>query len=280
MDARPLLTVYPMIELTDSEFRYIVRYVKDNFGIDLSKKRVLLAGRLGSYLVENNFSSFTEYMKVLEQDKSGRELTNFLNKLTTNHTYFMREAEHFAFFGNHVLPELETKTRDRDLRIWCAAASTGEEPYTLAMILQDRFAGRTPRWDTTLLATDLSVKVLTTARQGLYPNDALEKVPTTWKNKYFTPVGATHMQITPAVREQVVYRRFNLMDPIVAKKPYHVVFCRNVMIYFDTPTKSDLVDRIYDVMAPGGYLFVGFTESLPRPTRFRYVRPSVYQKGV
>lgn len=268
-----------MIKLTDKEFQYLINYVQRNFGIDLHKKRVLLEGRLSGYLQEHNYATFTEYIKAVEADRTGIELTNLLNKITTNHTYFMREAEHFQFLKSVVLPEWESRITDRDLRVWCAASSTGEEPYTLSMIMQDHFIGRVPAWNPKLLATDLSLKVLEIASNGIYPLDSIKEIPASWKSRYFTQYDAKHVQVKPEVRSKVQYRRFNLMDKIVVRKPFHVVFCRNVMIYFDTQTKADLANRIYDALMPGGYLFIGCTESLPKPNRFRYVRPSIYQKG-
>jgi chemotaxis protein methyltransferase CheR len=268
-----------MIKLTDKEFTYMVSYVKNNFGIDLSKKRVLLEGRLGQYLLDQGYADFTAYIKALEADKSGKELTNLLNKVTTNHTYFMRESNHFDFLRDTVLPQMERMVQGRDLRVWCAASSSGEEPYTLAMILNDYFARKVPAWDKGLLATDISLKVLEQAKTGMYPLESIKDVPEKWKRSYFKKVEDDIVQVVPEIRNEVTFRRFNLMDKIVAKKPYHVIFCRNVMIYFDTPTKSDLIDRFYDVMAPGGYFFVGYTETIPKPSRFKYVMPSVYQKA-
>lgn len=269
-----------MIKLTDSEFSFLVEFIKSSYGIDLGRKRVLMEGRLNSYLVEQGYPDYGAYIQALQADQTGRELTNLLNRLTTNHTFFMRESEHFKYFRDAVLPGLERTVFNRDLRIWCAAASTGEEPYTLAMILNDRFGGRSPEWDKTLLATDISMRALETAKQGVYSAESIKDIPAAWKKQYFTTLPDGHVQVQPEIRSEVLFRRFNLMDPIVAKRPFHVVFCRNVMIYFDMPTKAALAERIYDAMAPGGYLFIGFTESLPKPTRFQYIMPSVYQKGV
>lgn len=269
-----------MVKITDPEFHYLVDYLKKHYGINLAQKRVLLEGRLASYLEEHNYKSYGEYIKAVELDRTGHEITNLLNKVTTNHTFFMREADHFDYFKEKVLPILERDIRDRDLRIWCAASSTGEEPYTLAMILKDYFGNKTPKWDTKLLATDISQKVLDIARNGVYVNESIKDVPELWKKKYFTKSGPDHVQVVPEIRSEVVYRIFNLMDPIVVKKPYQVVFCRNVMIYFDGPTKSAVVDRIYNALCPGGFLFIGHTESIPKPTPFNYIMPSVYQKGV
>lgn len=268
-----------MIKITDQEFQYLVDYLKKNYGINLQQKRVLLEGRLTSYLMDNGYKDYGEYIKVLVADKTGKEITTLLNKVTTNHTYFMRESEHFDYLKNVVLPKLERSVKDRDLRIWCAASSSGEEPYTLAMILNDYFGNMTPKWDKKILASDLSMKVLEKAKEGVYLEEGIKDVPDVWKKKYFKKHDAETVQVVPEIRSEVIYRQFNLMDPINAKKPYQVIFCRNVMIYFDAPTKADLVERMYDVLVPGGYLFIGHTESIAKPTRFNYIMPSVYQKG-
>ena len=273
-----------MIKITDQEFRNLVEFLKNKYGINLEQKRVLLEGRLTGYLEKNGFTNYADYIKAVQLDKTGKEITNLLNKVTTNHTYFMRESEHFHYFKDHVLPDLEQRVRDKDLRIWCAASSSGEEPYTLAMLLRDHFGGKIPKWDTKLLATDLSQKVLEQAKAGLYMEEAIKDVPSLWKKKYFAKAPANKngdpmVQVTREIKNEVVYKIFNLMDPIVAKKPYQVVFCRNVMIYFDMQTKAALVNRIYDATCPGGYLFIGHTESLPKPSRYNYIMPSVYQKG-
>ena len=265
-----------MIKIQDDEFLFLVDYIKQNYGINLLRKRVLLEGRLASYLIEQGFENYSQYINYIQADKTGREITNLLNRVTTNHTYFMREAEHFEFLQSTALPFLQQTVKDRDLRVWCAASSTGEEPYTIAMILED-FFGSTNGWDKTLLASDISTRVLDYAKKGEYPAESIEKLPDKWQKKYFHKVGDI-VRISESVKSQVVFKRLNLMDPIIAKKPFHIVFCRNVMIYFDAPTKAAVVERIYKGMAPGGYLFIGQTESIARPFAFKYLMPSVYQK--
>jgi chemotaxis protein methyltransferase CheR len=268
-----------MIKITDEEFSYLVKYLQSNFGINLTQKRVLLEGRLSNYMLERGHENYMQYIKAVEADKSGNELTNLLNKVTTNHTYFMREADHFEFLQNTILPHMEQNVRDRDLRVWCAASSTGEEPYTLAMILEDFFSKGGSAWDKVLLATDLSVRVLDHAKKGEYLAESIEKVPDAWKRKYFQKLDADRVRVIDKLRSQVVFKRFNLMDPISAKKPFHVIFCRNVMIYFDGPTKDALCNRFHNVLAPGGFLIVGQTESVSKATPFQYVKPSIYRKG-
>ncbi|MDR2909618.1 MAG: protein-glutamate O-methyltransferase CheR [Oscillospiraceae bacterium] len=269
-----------MIKLTDKEFITLVGYLKENFGINLINKRVLIEGRLGNHLASIGFNNYTDYLKAVQADKTGKELSTLLNKVTTNHTYFMRESDHFDYFAKAVLPYWEPRVGNRDLRVWCAASSSGEEPYTLAMILEDYFGGKVPKWDKALLATDISQRVLEQAKEGIYLEEGVEKIPPAWRKKYFTSLGDGRVQVAESIRKQVAYRIFNLMDPVRYKEPFHAIFCRNVMIYFDQPTKAAVADRLYDALRPGGYLFVGHTESVAKPTRFRYVMPSVYQKGV
>lgn len=268
------------MQITDQEFYRIVRYVKDRYGINLQQKRVLINGRLENYLVRNGYNSYDEYMNLVENDPSGKEATNLINVLTTNHTYFMREFVHMDFLREVILPDLRKKEAARkDLRIWSAASSTGEEPYTIAMVLMDYFGLEHSQWDTRVLATDLSTKVLQHALQGKYLKEQIDPLPQKWKRRFFSQLGPEEYQVKQELKEQVIFRQFNLMNPFPFRKKLHVVFLRNVMIYFDEPTKHALVDKIYDFMEPGGYLMIGTTEKLNK-SKFRYVRPSIYRKMV
>lgn len=266
--------------ITDAEFIRIVNYVKSNFGIDLNQKKVLITGRLDNYLTRNGYASYTEFMSKVERSPDGAEVRDLVDNLTTNHTYFMREAEHFRFLKDVVLPEVKKSLADtKDLRTWCAAASTGEEPYTIAMIYKDFFALEDKMWDTNILATDISTRVLEHAKRGKYLAEQLEPLPDTWKRRYFKSVGEEQFVVTDDLKNQVTFRKFNLMDELPFRQRLHIVFIRNVMIYFDEETKNDLVNRIYDMLVPGGYMFIGTTESIDKSkTKFQYVRPSVYRK--
>lgn len=266
--------------ITDSEFNRIVRYVKSNYGIDLSQKRILIAGRLENYLLRNGYGSYDEYMSKVEGNPGGDEARNLVNVLTTNHTYFMRESTHFDFFKNRVLPQLKvSEAGKKDLRIWSAASSTGEEPYTLAMILMDFFGLDHRSWDTKVLATDISTKVLEHAARGVYLKEQIDPLPDNWKRHYFKQIDEDEYIAKDNLKHEVIFRQFNLMNPLPFKRKFHVVFLRNVMIYFEDDTKYDLIKRIYDFMEPGGYLFIGTTESLNKNrTPFEYVEPSIYRK--
>ena len=266
--------------ITESEFIRIVNYVKSNYGIDLSQKKVLITGRLDNYLVRNGYSSYSEFMSRVEQNPDSHEVRDLIDNLTTNHTYFMRESEHFRFLKDVVLPEVKSSLADtKDLRTWCAAASTGEEAYTLAMIYKDFFALEDSMWDTTVLATDISTRVLEHAKRGQYLKEQIEPLPEVWKRRYFRNVGTEECVVTEELKKQVIFRKFNLMNELPFRQKLHVVFIRNVMIYFDEKTKNDLVKRIYDMLVPGGYMFIGTTESIDKSkTDFKFVRPSVYRK--
>ena len=266
--------------ITDNEFSRIVSYVKGRYGIDLSQKKVLIMGRLDNYLLRNGYASYNEYMEKVEKEPNGEEASNLINVLTTNHTYFIRESMHFEYLQKVVLPVLKRKESARkDLRIWSAASSTGEEPYTLAMILKDFFGVEHSSWDTKVLATDISTRVLQHAARGIYLKEQIEPLPPKWKKRYFKPCGEEKFRATEELRNEVIYRQFNLMNPFPFKRKFHVVFLRNVMIYFEDDTKYKLVQKIYDYMEPGGYLFIGTTEGLNRnKTPFQFVEPSIYRK--
>lgn len=267
--------------LTEDEFQRIAVFMKQRYGIDLSQKKVIVNGRLENYIRRGNWKNCTEFMDAVERDKTGTQEKMLVNFLTTNHTYFMREFEHFDFFKGVVLPWLKMKEEARkDLRIWCGAASTGEEPYMIAMVLADFFGLERNQWDTKVLATDISTKVLKQAMAGIYSADQLKNIPEQWKRHFFEKDAAgMQYRVKAELKNEVIFRQFNLMDPLPFKKKMHTIFLRNVMIYFDEKTKRELVQKIYDVLEPGGYLFIGTTETLDRnSTPFEIIQPSIFRK--
>lgn len=266
--------------MNDNEFRRIVAYMKKNYGIDLSQKKVLVSGRLENYIVRNGYSGYDDYMSKVEANPNSPEATDIVNVLTTNHTYFMRESEHFDFMTRVALPWAKARAaRDRDLRIWSGASSTGEEPYTLAMVLLDFFGIEHKSWDTRVLATDVSTRVLEHATKGVYLKEDIEPLPAKWKQRYFKKVSAEEYEVKDELKKELIFRQFNLMSPFPFKRKFHIVFLRNVMIYFQDDVKYQLIKKIYDFMEPGGFLFIGTTESLDRhKTQFQYVQPSIYRK--
>jgi len=271
-----------MLFITDKEFNRLSDFIKTNYGINLSeKKKALVVGRLQNLLAEKNFINFSQYIDYVMSDKTGDAVRTLISKITTNHTYFMREPEHFNYFKNTVLPYWREQLRGfRDLRIWSAGCSSGEEPYTLAMIIADYFGSEKIMWDTRILATDISTKVLEQAKRGVYSNESLQSLPEAWKYKYFSKINEEKSVISDTIKNEIIFRIFNLMNPnFPFKRKFHVIFCRNVMIYFDTETKRELVNRFYEHTEKGGYLFIGHSESLNREeTKYKYVMPAVYRK--
>ena len=269
------------MNITDDEFKLIADFIKDHSGINLKdEKKTLLVGRLSSIVKEHNLNSFMEYYQLLKKDQEGKVLSQLIDKITTNHTFFMRESQHFNYLNQEVLPYMKMAVKDKDLRVWCAASSTGEEPYTLAILLADFFKNEAVMWDKRLLATDLSLSVLEEAKRGIYSKEKLSTLPKIWVLNYFDKISEEQYQVKRTLRKEVVFRRFNLLEPqFPFKKKFHIIFCRNVMIYFDNDTKTKLISKLYDSLEHGGYLFIGHSESISRETtKFQYVQPAVYRK--
>ena len=272
-----------MMQITDAEFNSIRDLVYKRFGITLSdQKKSLVVGRLQKKLKEHGCKTFKQYYEMLISDKTDERISELANQITTNHTFFFREPEHFDFFRSDILPWMvqeHKKRNDNDLRIWCAAASSGEEPYTLIISLLEYFGADYKNWNCGLLATDVSEKALAAAVGGVYVQARMQGVPPAILNKYFKKVQDGYV-VTDQLKKEVTYRRFNLMNKTLPfKKKFDCIWCRNVMIYFDTPTKHELVNRMYDFTVSGGYLLIGHSETLDRnQTKWKYVKPAVYRK--
>lgn len=269
-----------MIVIGDTEFQQLVSYVKTHCGLDLSGKKHLIEGRLQNVLAIHNFTSFAEYYQYVTGDRTGQAVVSMINKLTTNHTYFLREREHFDLFRDQTLPYLAKTVANKDLRIWSAGCSSGEEPYTLAMIINDYFGEKKWLWDSRILATDISRKALDIGIEGVYSDEQVAILPETWRKKYLRSLDGDKYQMNDKIRSEVIFRAFNLNNAVYPfKRKFHVIFCRNVMIYFDMPTKQKLLEQFYEFTEPGGYLFIGHAESIGRDqTKYKYIVPAVYRK--
>ena len=269
------------MELKDKEFNQIRDYIKKHFGIALgAEKNALVFSRLRPLLTQKGFTDFSKYIDYLINDKTGEAAVVFINRLTTNHTFFMREPEHIAYLRDVVLPWIEESFgHEKDLRLWCAGCSSGEESYTLQMTVTDYFKNK-GGWDIEILATDISEKVLQQATLGIYHNDSLKTMPQEWLGKYFNKFDNENMVVNNDIKKRITYRKFNLMEKnLPFKKKFQVIFCRNVMIYFDNATRQELVNRFYDALEDNGYLFIGHSESLSNiKSDFNYVMPATYRK--
>ncbi len=269
-----------MLNLSDADFRRLYKYIQKNYGIDLSKKKQLIVSRLSNTLAAEGYKDFSKYVDEVVSGRNGERTIAMLNKLTTNYTYFLREEAHFEFLERTVLPAMARKHQtDHVLSIWSAGCSSGEEPYTISMYLKEYFANKPGAWDTRILATDISQKILNSAMNPSYEEEALSRLPVPWRRKYFTKSSDGSYTVAPEIKKNVIFKTFNLMDPIRFRRHFDLIFCRNVMIYFDQPTKDALVHRFYNVTTPGGYLFIGHSEGLNKNTcPYRYLMPAIYQK--
>ncbi|MEJ1961960.1 MAG: protein-glutamate O-methyltransferase CheR [Gammaproteobacteria bacterium] len=269
-------------EFSDEDFEALRALVKQVTGIALSdQKRELVYGRLARRLRALNIRSFREYRTLLAGDSD--ELVQFCNAITTNLTAFFREPHHFEHLRDEVLKPLAAKpTAGRRFRIWSAACSTGEEPYTLAMTVLESFADLRG-WDVRILATDLDSDVLGKASRGVYLADRLRTLSAERRQKFFTPVqGAKEPSfvVTPGLRQLITYRQLNLMHPLPMKGPLDAIVCRNVLIYFDKDTQRDLVSRMARLQRPGDLLYLGHSESLFKVSNdYTLIGRTVYRRS-
>ena len=263
--------------ISDEDFRKLTNFIKAQYGITLQQKRQLVTSRLSSMLTEQGYTSFSEFVAQLLKERDPQKIEQVLNRLTTNYTFFMRETEHFDFFTKVILPELVRKYQSKkSLAIWSAGCSSGEAPYNLSMYIKDYLGMQASQWDTRILATDISQKALAKAKKGVY--EVPDTVPESWRKKYFKKIEGSRYAVSPEIRNNVIFQTFNLMDPIKFRTKFDVIFCRNVMIYFDQPTKDALVRRFYDATVPGGYLMISHSENLSKDAPYTTVAPSTFQK--
>lgn len=267
-----------MLRINDDDFKKLISFIRKKYGLNLQDKKFLVESRLNNYILDSGFHDFSDYLTMVYCDTSGREMANLINRLTTNHTYFMRESEHFDHFKNVFLPQAEKSVADHDLRIWSAGCSFGNEPYNLAMCLDEYFGDKKYGWNSQILATDISFNALRSAARGVYAEPALENLPEKWREKYFVKMHNGLYQVTDSIRKNVVFKYHNLMDDITFKKKFDLIVCRNVMIYFDEETKSQLCKRFYNATEDGGYLYIGHAESEPLNMKYLKESPAIYRK--
>lgn len=273
-----------LMPISDEEFELLRCLIHQRFGINLTdQKKSLLVGRLQKLLRHAGYTNFRAYYDALLKDQTETKLGELVDRISTNHTYFNREGTHFEYFSQIALPTVVKRlraSRDKDLRIWCAGCSSGEEAYMLLMLMHEFFGNEYSQWNCGLLATDISSRVLEIAGKGIYPEDRIQALPQTLRNKYLRPTTDGQFAFSDTLRNEAVFRRFNLMnEKFPFKKPFDIIFCRNVMIYFDAPTRLNLVNKFHRFLQPGGYLFIGHSETLGRQQNlFKYLVPAVYQK--
>ncbi|MBI2306333.1 MAG: protein-glutamate O-methyltransferase [Rhodocyclales bacterium] len=269
------------LAISDGEFRQFRDLMRRVAGVDLAdSKKHLVCGRLARRVRERGLQSFADYYRLVAGGTDGDEYHRMLDLLTTHETYFFREPKHFEYFSGPVLSELAARgCGGRPLRVWSAASSTGEEAYSLAMVLMDRLGDGMP-WE--ILATDISREVLERARVGIYGTERIDGVPKEYQRRYFLRgIGRRSgtLRVAPELRRQVRFAEANLHGPLTALGEFDVVFLRNVLIYFDQPTKREIVARVAGRIRRGGWLFIGHSESLNGiSAALRQERPTIYRR--
>jgi len=277
-ESQPSIISAPLA-LTAKEFATISALAREEFGLELGKgKEQLVAARLGKLMRKLGFRAFPDYYRHVQGDRTGDALVELIDVLTTNHTSFFREQAHFDFLVQRVFAE---QMGHSPIRIWSAASSTGEEPYTIAITAREHLGAQSqilPR----ILATDISTRVLETARKGIYKADRFQGGVAPWLRKHLLR-GEDQWQgwyrMRPEILGMVEFRRVNLIEPLPDVGRFTVIFCRNVMIYFSRETQEHLVTRLAACLEPGGYLFVGHSESLTGIQHgLQQIQPAIYRK--
>lgn len=275
------IQVGPTSELSQAAFEDIRNLVYRYSGIALGdNKQPLVRARIQKRMRTLGMESYEQYVEKVRSDRTGEELQMLLEAISTNVTSFYRERHHFEFM-RAVIGEWAAAGREK-LRVWSSACSTGEEPYTIAIEILEAIGSH--RWDVRILATDLATKVLREVQAGIYSSQKVEPIPAGLRQKYFSREsrrGAEHYVVAEKLRQLIHVRQFNLMNfPYAVTGPMDFVFCRNVMIYFDRSTRAKIIKEFSRIVRPGGYLFVGHSESLSgMADNFTLVKPSIYRRG-
>lgn len=272
-------------DLSDKDFERLSQFIYTNYGIKLPmNKKIMLQSRLKSRLKENNIPTFKEYCDFVLKGKGGEaEIINMIDVVSTNKTDFYREAIHFDFLKQHALPEMVVDQGANYIKVWSSACSSGEEPYTLTFVLSE-FREQYPNFDFSILGTDISTRILEKARTAIYPMERVDVVPLSEKKKYLLrgkDQENPQIRIIPELRAKTRYARLNLIDDIYngIPKDFDLLFCRNVLIYFDRPTQEKVINKLCAHLRTGGYFFLGHSESISAmDVPLKQIKPTIFQK--
>jgi chemotaxis protein methyltransferase CheR len=268
--------------LSRDDMGFIAKLVYEQAGIVIREhKEAMTRGRLGRRVKALGLSSVAEYCAFLKTPAAESEIPELINAVTTNHTAFFRERHHFDHLRKDVLPKLiqERSGRRGRIRIWSSASSSGEEPYSIAAIARDVLGSRSDV-DLKILATDIDTDILDKADAGLYPAELMERLPSDVKPLLrCEQAGRGEVRMAEELRRLLTFKRLNLIEKWPMGGPFDVIFCRNVFIYFDTRTKASILDRFVTLLAPGGFLYLGHSESLPQPhPKLRLIGRTIYER--
>ncbi|TNE68920.1 protein-glutamate O-methyltransferase CheR [bacterium] len=267
-------------EIGEKDFHYLQQLVYREAGINLTDaKKCLVQTRIGKLMRRHQIDGYKSLFTLLDSDHSGKTLEMVLDAISTNHTFFFREDSHFTYLSQTIVPDLVRNHQKRNIRIWSAASSSGEEPYSIAITMMEALKTY-PGVSFSLYASDISVTVLDKAKKGIYPLEEIQYMPDTLQKKYFQKGKdqfAHLVKIKNSVKELVTFARHNLLEPLQSQEDFDIVFCRNVMIYFDNPTKERIVALISSKMKKNAYFINGHSESLGAIKHpFKMVQPTIY----
>ncbi|MBA6253177.1 MULTISPECIES: protein-glutamate O-methyltransferase CheR [unclassified Colwellia] len=272
-------------QLSGDNFDYLCQFVYDTAGIVLNaSKKEMVYRRLTRIIRERKLPSFTAYCNLLKTDTE-KEQDYFINAITTNLTSFFREQHHFDYMTQDELPKLlgNRLSHDKRLRIWSSASSTGEEPYSIAIMVLEAMKSQLSQWDVKILATDIDSNVLAVAKEGTYDERRIEDVPRKFKEKYFTKgigINESKVKVGKQLQALITFKKLNLLHEWPMKGPFDIIFCRNVIIYFDKKTQQELFARYYEMLAPGGLLILGHSENLGQyQQHFESVGRTIFRKA-
>lgn len=265
--------------MTNTDFHSIVKLAAEHTGISLSdQKKDMIYSRLSRRIRSLKLTSFEGYLSYFSTNRE-RELSDFINTITTNLTSFFRESHHFDYLEKNVIPELKKVHKvDKKIRIWSAGCSSGQEPYSISMMLQR--SGFSADWDVKVLATDLDSDVLAKGRNAVYDLADIENVDQRYIQGYIQQSDkSSDIRVKESIRKYITFKRLNLLEKWPMRGPFDVIFCRNVVIYFDKPTQKALFDKYADMLPMGGYLFIGHSENLHGISdRFEHLGSTIYRK--
>jgi len=270
--------------LDNADFQFICEFVYESAGIVLNEsKREMVYRRLTRITRERKLPSFSAYCQLLKADPE-KEKSYFINAITTNLTSFFREQHHFDYMTQNELPRLLAQKKNNRIRVWSSASSTGEEPYSIAITLMESFKNKINQWDIKVLATDIDSNVLATGKAGVYQLDRIEDIPRKFKEKYFhqgTGKNEKKVKVDEQLQSLITFKQLNLLHDWPMKGPFDLIFCRNVIIYFDKETQQGLFERYYQMLAPGGLLILGHSENLGGYQQyFENVGRTIFRKPV
>jgi chemotaxis protein methyltransferase CheR len=270
--------------ISDRDYTFIRELVYKRSRINLGEnKRELVNARLVKRLRATGLTTYGAYIELIRGPEGEDERMHLIDAISTNHTSFMREIDHFRFLSREILPHaLQGGYKEQEFRMWSAASSTGEEAYSAGLVMANSL-GVPPKMRWSCDCSDISTRVLQTAKNAVYDGSRLQQVPPDWVRRYFhqsAKPGESTFQVRPELRTHYHFHHLNLLGaPYPFTRPFHLIFCRNVMIYFDRPTQEELVDRLTRSLVPGGYLFIGHAESLTGVrSQLKNVRPAIYRK--